>query len=572
MSNYSSSWLAIGCAALLLHSCDTGAKQSEYLLDDGGDRGVGFSHRTGGMGNRELPEAMGGGVALIDFDRDGDFDLYFSQSGPMRPAEGLRRKGSRNELYSNDGHGYFTQVRGAAGAADPAYGQALAVGDIDGDGWDDLLSLNWGANRLYRNSKGQFESVELDQFSKWSLGATFFDAEGDGDLDLYVVNYLACEPGSFVRLGDPSGFESYPHPDRYFGEQDQFFVNDGAGTYEERTQAAGFEVVLGKGLGVVATDCDLDGLLDLYVANDSAPNLLFHNAGGLRFDEVGQRWGVAFNEDGRSEAGMGVDSGDLDEDGDFDLFVTNLDQETNTLYENQFNRKPSGHVGNDEILFRDVTRFSGTARASRPLVGFGALLSDIDGNGHLDIMVVNGHIIDNIDQFTDMESYPQGNHVFLDQGDGRFQLAEPNDVGPAVFVPTVSRGLACGDLDGDGDLDYVLGSIGGGIQLLFGNPRWDRWLSLSLAGPSGNPHGLGASLRLCLEDGSSLLRRIESSRSYASASAPILVTGLPAKVLAVDVLWPGGQSERFETASGPDYSKWRELKYGEGSVAPFVHR
>ncbi|MFT7663995.1 MAG: hypothetical protein ACI87A_002223, partial [Planctomycetota bacterium] len=439
------------CALMLtLSGCTQNGQNGGVLLENGGERGIGFQHRTGGMGNRELPEAMGGGVAMIDFDGDGDLDLYFSQSGSMRSAGGVRKPGSRNELYSNDGSGHFEFVPGAAGAADSEYGQALAVGDIDGDGWDDLLSLNWGPNRLYRNTNGQFSEAVLDQTLNWSLGATFFDAEGDGDLDLYVVNYLACEPGSFARLGDPTGFDSYPHPDRYFGEQDQFFVNDGTGVFEERTQQAGFEVVLGKGLGVVATDCDLDGLIDLYVANDSTPNFLFHNAGGLQFQEVGQAWGVAFNEDGRSEAGMGVDSGDLDGDGDFDLFVTNLDQETNTLYENQFDKKQALPISNDKNLFRDVTRFSGTARGSRPLVGFGALLNDIDGNGHLDIMVVNGHIIDNIDQFTDMESYPQSNHVYLGNGAGRFEMADSLVVGPAISALSVSRGSACGDLDGDG--------------------------------------------------------------------------------------------------------------------------
>ncbi len=559
-----------GCFPLCLvlcATCDGGGEEGGALFEDGGERGIEFRHRPGGVGNRELPEAMGGGVALIDFDRDGDLDLYLSQSGLVRDPSAPRESDARNALYANDGSGSFRLEPEAAGAADPGYGQGVAVGDIDGDGWDDVLSLNWGPNRLYRNRAGKFEEVELCTTDGWSVGATFFDAEGDGDLDLYVANYLACEPGSHVRLGHPGGFDSYPHPDRYDGAQDQFFVNVDRGTFRDGTQAAGFEQVLGKGLGVVATDVDLDGWSDLYVANDSTPNFFFHNRGELRFEEVGQRLGVAFNEDGRSEAGMGVDTGDVDEDGDLDLFVTNLDQETNTLYLNPFEEMRGKPTKALELSFRDATRFSGMAQASRPLVGFGALLADIDGNGHLDVFVANGHIIDNIDKFTDMESYPQPNHVFLGNGQASFRLAEPALVGPALLVEAVSRGSACGDLDGDGDLDYVIGSIGGEPQLLFGRPRWVDWLSLTLAGPEGNPHGLGASVRLLFEGGTSFLRRIEAGRSYASSSAPVLVTGLPDRVVAIEVLWPGGAAERWEA---PEFSEHRELAWGSGTPVDFL--
>jgi hypothetical protein len=567
--------LTLGSATLVLAACvdDVVPTASGPLLRATSPAGLDFRHRTGGVGKRELPEAMGGGVALLDHDRDGDLDLYLVQSGAMRGEPVERKRGARNALYAGDGRGAFQKVAGAAGANDDGYGQGVAVGDVDGDGWDDLIALNWGPNRAYRNVEGRFVDAtaawSLDSGDDWSVSATFVDADGDGDLDLYVVNYLTCAPGSYVALGEPDGFSSYPHPDRYPGQQDRLFANEGGARMRDVTAGSGVEQPTGKGLGVVATDCDLDGFADLYVANDSTPNFLFRNLSGLspdglRFAEVGHELGVAYNEDGRSEAGMGVDTGDIDEDGDLDLFVTNLDQETNTLYLNETARGADGLSGR----FRDAARRSGMATASRPLVGFGTLLNDVDGDGHLDVFVANGHIIDNIGDYTDMESYPQPNHLFLGDGTGRFAAVAGELAGTDLETLAVSRGVASGDLDGDGDLDYVVGTIGGEPQVFLGSPRWVCWLSLALAGPGGNPHGLGASLRVELEDGRTFLRRIEAGRSYASSSAPRLVLGLSSGVRAVLVLWPGGFAERFET-SPAGFRGEQSLRYGDGTPTRF---
>ena len=580
--------LAFGALVALVATASVACEQAREvdhelpLLRSAGPQALTFLHRPGGVGNHELPEAMGGGVALFDYDHDGSLDVYLAQSGRIRTPGRKRRGGAkaRNALFAGDGQGHFAQVENAAGAGDNGYGQGVAVGDADGDGWDDLLSLNWGPNRAYRNVGGRFEDVTsdwgLDTGEEWSISAAFFDADGDGDLDLYVVNYLTCLPASYVELGDAEGFSSYPHPDRYPGQQDRLHANRGGGQMVDVTLESGIEQPIGKGLGVVATDVDLDGFADLYVANDSTPNFLFHNRSGggarggtsepdtLRFVELGQDLGVAYNENGRSEAGMGVDTGDVDEDGDFDLFVTNLDQETNTLYLNGVKRDAGGLTG----TFRDASRRSGMATASRPLVGFGTLLNDVDGDGDLDVFVVNGHIIDNITDYTDMESYPQPNHLFLGTGTGRFEPVAGDWAGTDLEQLEVSRGCAAGDLDGDGDLDYVVSGIGATPQVFLGAPRWEHGLSLGLEGPAGNPRGLGASLRLELEDGRSLLRRIDAGRSYASSSDPRLVLGLTAGVRSVAILWPGGQAERFATEP-TRFRGAQTLKYGSGEPTRF---
>lgn len=507
------------------------------------DSGVDFSHRHGGRGQRELPETLGAGMALLDADADGDLDLYCVQSGDLlAPEDSAAEQDDRegNSLYANDGRAHFTKLPGALGADDSGYGMGAVVGDADGDGRDDIYCTNYGPNALYLNKRNGFapatSELGLDEQS-WSISAAFFDAEGDGDLDLYVANYVHYPLGAYrnPKFNDraPNGFAQYPHPDGFASQSDRLYRNDGARGFYDASAEAGVDVEAGKGLGVLPLDVNFDGNLDLYITNDGTPNFLFMNDGAWKFEPSGRRMEAAFNGNGLTEASMGVDCADINGDGRWDLFATHLDLETNTLYLSQ----ASG-------LFRDRTQQVGLAEPSLLLVGFGTRFADLDLDGHSDLLIANGHIIDNVETISDTRTYAQPNQLFRNTGRGHFEL-DPR-VPSAWLEPRVSRSLALGDINGDGHPDWVVGNNNGRPQIYVGLPPDKARLSVRLIGPAGNPRGLGASLRLELESGQSILGRIDTSGSYASSSAASFCTGLPARLLAVEVLWPGGRRERFE--------------------------
>jgi enediyne biosynthesis protein E4 len=521
-------------------------QQPQPLLRLASDAGLAFVHVTGAQGARELPETMGAGAALFDADVDGDVDVYLVQSGPLRRATGTEdRAAAANQLFLNDGQARFREAPGALGAADQGYGQGVAVGDADGDGRDDLWLLNWGPNALYLNRPGGFEQVEAGPAAdQWSVAGVFVDIDGDGDLDFYEVNYLKSPPDSYldplINPEAPAPYRHYAHPDQFKPERDRLLINVGQGRYELAPDSWGLTHAAQKGLGVVSLDIELDGWRDLYVTNDSTPNMLLWNQSGRALKECGREAGCAFNDDGETEAGMGVDTADVDLDGDFDLFCTNLDQESNTLY---LNASRAGEAPR----FRDRTRASGLVEPSLPWVGFGALFEDLDGDGDRDLLVVNGHIIDNVQAVSESRRYPQANQVFLGDGKGVFSQLPLVGAAAAFAEPTVSRGLYCADLNGDGALDFLETINGGAPRLFLGSQVAD--LCVRANGGAHNPRGLGASFTVELSDGRRLLGQIESTRSYAGACEPVWCTGLPAPAVAIEVLWPGGQRERF--TAGP---------------------
>ena len=531
---------ALLATAALAFSCSS--EEPGFYRDVTAERGLaGHAHFAGFTPRRYLVETMGGGVGLLDYDLDGRLDLYQVQSAPL-PGGEPPSEVPANRLFRNLG-ARFEQVE--AGVGDPGFGIGCASGDVEGDGDPDLLVLNFGANVFYRNAgDGTFgdDSVAAGLTDdRWSVCAGFFDADRDGDLDLYVVNYLLYSTALQDELFAKSGLhpDAYPHPDRFDAAVDAFLLNDGSGRFADAGQERGlYAPVPGKGLGVAFSDIDLDGDTDVYVANDSTPNFLFRNDGSGHFEEVAALTGCAFNRDGTSEASMGVDIADATGDGRGDVFLTHLDIETNTFYE---------QTGTPEFLeFRDRTAQAGLASASHLLTGFGTGFTDFDADGDLDLFVANGDLHDQIAELMPGRTYPQPDKLFENLGNGEYRDASAL-AGPHFARKLVGRGAAFGDLDNDGDTDIVIGNSGADMTVLENRAATGNWIRVKLVGGDGNPaDGQGA--RVVVEAGGrTLSRELFTARSYASANEAMLFFGLGAAT-TIDrtrVHWPSGRVDEY---------------------------
>ncbi len=475
--------------------------------------GVDFVHVSGATPEKHLPETMGAGAAIFDADEDGDLDLYCVQSGALpQPGGGPDRfvipNGARrptNRLFLNDGRARFADATARSGdGAQARYGMGVAVGDADGDGHEDLFLTNLGDDVLLKgDGQAAFRDVTAPSGivePGWSTGAAFFDADDDGDLDLFVTSYVLIDLANPPWCGErKDGWRSYCHPDAFPGAEDHFWRNKGDGTFEDRTQAAGFSDPNGKGLCVLASDLDGDGHVDLYVANDSTENRLYRSRGDGTFEDATLLSGTGVDRYGRTEASMGVASGDVDGDGDLDLFVTGFDDESDTLYVNQ-----GGGV------FEDRTVQSGLELGTRLPVGFGCVLEDFDLDGALDLAIANGHIIDNIALYHDGKTHAQKGLLY--QGDGRGRFADVSAEGAFAREALVGRGLYAGDLDGDGATDLVLTQCGGAPRV-FMNRGSSHGLTLA-----GLPHGTRVELQGPGESRLGLREAIPAP-SYLGASA-----------------------------------------------------
>ena len=524
--------------------------------------GLEFEHWNGMSGHYDFPEIFGAGAALFDFDGDGDLDVYLVQGGsprgpgaPIFPPPGplpLRDRLFRNDLVPG-GRLRFVDVTEAAGIDGVEYGMGVAVGDYDADGLPDLYVTNLGPNRLWRNlGGGRFEDETVAAGvaeERWSTAAVFFDYDGDGLLDLFVGNYVHDPPGGREPCVTATGAPEYCGPQSYRPEPDRLFRNLG-GQFRDVTTPAGLARAGGPALGVVAADFDGDRRPDLYVTNDGEANQLWINGGDGTFRDAALLAGCAFNADGEAEASMGVDAADYDQDGDLDLFMTHLDDETNTLYRND------GHG-----RFHDATAESGLGTPSRRFTGFGTAWLDADGDGDLDLVAANGAVKTLERRVAAGSRFPleQQNQIFLNDGEGRFSEAGPA-AGPAFALEEVSRAAVAGDVDNDGDADLLITNNNGKARLLLNTADPRRWLGLTLVEADGRTPALGATAGIA---GDRARRAVRPGAGYLGSNDPRLSLAPARAPLTVEVAWADGVTERFDVERGERYV---ELRRGSGST------
>ncbi len=516
--------------------------------------GIDFLHVSGRPEKKTLLESVSGGVAWIDYNVDGWPDLYLVNAGRWEDLITGKRSVA-NALYRNNGNGTFTEESQQAGVENSHWGLGAAVGDYDNDGWPDLYVCNYGANTLYRNlGDGTFRDVTVSSGvgnPGLSSSAAFADYDQDGWLDLYVANYVQFDPRTAPWPCPFRNLEVLCGPKGLTPEADVLYRNNGDGTFSDTTRRAGMAVPPAYGLGVIWGDYDNDGDSDLFVANDSMANFLFQNNGDGTFEERGLLSGTALNEDGRSQAGMGLDLGDYDRDGFFDLYVTNFSEDYNSLYRN---------LGNGR--FRDVTYLTGVGFPSWKLLGWGAGFVDFDNNGWEDLFVANGHIYPQIDDSQLGTRFEQRKLLFRNLGNGKFQETAQRSAS-GLNQPCRSRGAAFADFDNDGDVDVVVNNMDGPPSL-FRNEEGNRnghWLALSLEGVRANRSAIGA--RVTLEtDGGRQIREVRGGASYQAANDLRLHFGLGAsdKIESLTVRWGGRRLQKFH-----DIAADRRYRLKEGN-------
>lgn len=522
----------------------------EVFRDVSAEVGLDHQHSSGASGQFYFPEIVGSGVSLFDHDNDGDLDIYLLQGSligeqslatmvvPPADPHWQGHRLFRNTLIP-DGALRFEEVSADVGLRHEANGMGAAVGDIDGDGDLDLYATHFGSNVLYRND-GHEGFVDITAAARtddgsWSTSAAFFDYDRDSDLDLFVVNYVDFRVSANKRCHVQTGRPDYCGPQEFPAAQDRLFRNDGNGTFTDVSRASGIAEVPGPGLGVTVADFDRDGWLDVYVANDGEANRLWINQTDGRFEDQGLISGTAFNRHGKSEASMGVAAGDIDDDGDDDLFMTHLFGETNTLYLNDGTGR-----------FADATSRLQLGHPSLPFTGFGSDYFDFDHDGHLDLFVANGAVMIN-PKYQGGTPYPyqQENQLFRNTGAGRF-VDVSAEAGSVFAIAEVSRGAAFGDIDNDGDIDIVVTNNNGPARLLrneVGNSK--HWLSIRLRGTDSNRDGLGAEVAVLRPGKPPLWRRARTDGSYLAAHDPRVHFGLGNDDIldGVVVRWLGGHTE-----------------------------
>jgi hypothetical protein len=505
------------------------------FVDIARQAGVVFHHTNGASAEKHLVETMGSGAVFFDYDGDGWIDIFLVDGGSIADPAADRR--ARHRLFHNRRNGTFEDVTERSGIQHRAYGMGACAGDVDGDGRPDLFITGFGGNALYHNNgDGTFSDVTASAHvgeSRWGASCAFADLDRDGDLDLWVTNYVDADRAHSPFCGTArDGVRFYCHPLKYEPLPNTVYRND-HGVFTDVSAASGVGALRSNGLGVVVSDYDGDGLPDVFVANDTMPNFLFHNAGNMHFKETGLMSGIAVGADGKARAGMGIDTGDYDGDGQLDLVITNLDFEMHTL-----NR------GLGRGLFAYATTESGIGFPTLPFVGFGVAFLDFDNDGQLDIAIANGHILDNAPLFRAGATYMQRKLLFRNLANRRFGEVG-RQAGPAFAAERVSRGLAVGDIDNDGDLDLLVNNNGQDAELLRndGGNRANALL-VRLRGAGRNTEAIGARVRLTTGSRTQI-RDIKAGSSYLSQNDVRAHFGLGAAAVAdrIEVAWPDGRTE-----------------------------
>ena len=511
------------------------------LFEDRSARsGITFVLRNSATPEKHQIETMVGGVAILDFDHDGHPDIFFT-NGASQPSLEKTGPSFYNRLYRNRGDWTFEDVTAKAGLRGAGYSIAAAAADFDNDGFADLYVAGVNRSFLYRNrGDGTFEDVTakagVGNAGVWAVSAGWFDYDNDGLLDLFVVNYVKWDPAKEPFCGEPRSYRTYCHPKYYEGLPNRLYRNNGDGTFTDASERSGIGSHIGKGMGVAFADYDNDGRMDVFVANDTTPNFLFHNEGNGTFREVGFPAGVAMNDDGRALSSMGVDFRDIDNDGRPDIFITALANETFPLYRN---------LGKG--LFADATYSSRIGAATLPLSGWSTGVFDFDNDGRKDIFAACGDVQDNTESYSSRKSR-QPNLVLLQTANGTFAA---HQLGP----PRMHRGAAFADLDGDGRVDAVVTAIGSSALVLrnVGGER-NHWLGLRLTGTRSNRDAIGARVHLVTASGEQW-NHVTTSVGYAGSSEKAVHFGLGPddRAKLIEITWPSGAVQRLENVRADRY-------------------
>ena len=516
--------------------------------------GITFEH-VSSPEKRYIVESMSGGVALLDYDNDGFLDIYFVNS---LTVDLVKTNGKTNSaLYHNNGDGTFTDVSSKAGVGDVGWGMGVAVGDYNNDGFADIYVTCVGPNHLFKNNgNGTFSDVTKTAAvgdPRWSAGASFVDYDNDGKLDLMVANYVAFDFKNLPEFGKGrlcqyKGVPVQCGPRGLPGDGDTLYHNEGNGTFTDVTKKAGVADENGYyGMGVICSDFDENGLVDIFVANDSTPNYFYKNNGNGTFEEIGFISGTAVNENGSEQGSMGVTVGDYDHDGNLDLFVTNFDDDYNTLYHND-----------GKLSFTDSSHAAKVAAVSLPYVGWGTKFFDYDNDGWVDLFVANGHV------YPQIPTYKQRNFIHRNNHDGTFtEVAE--QLGAPFNEKRAGRGVAFGDLDNDGDVDLVINNLDGAPTVLRNDGgNLNNSVLIKLVGVKSNRAGIGAMVKVVSGD---LTQKdeVRSGDSYISQSDQRLHFGLEkrTKIDLIEVRWPGGTVDKL---TGAKVNSIVTIKEGAGIV------